>query len=171
MKRIWIYWFEHAAAHTQTLLTTCLYSWAVRVTQSDQCCLYQLREEDILTNQHKLSMAVGMPLTVTSYARICMLHHTVDWDHQTWQTDTESIKGAEGWAPMGPASCVYSLSSFQVLGVDRRSPRSYQCGLWKLLHVFPDPYSPYFSLLFSRFLLFPVKGLFGQWFLIRFLKN
>lgn len=89
-------WVKNVLFNTQTLLTTCLYSWAVRVSQSDQCRLHQLCEEDILANQHKLSVTVAMALPVSSYAHICMLHHTVDWDHQTCQRNTERVCTRQG---------------------------------------------------------------------------
>lgn len=105
---------EHTPAHTRSLLTTCLYSWAVGVSQSNQCRLYQLCEGDIFTNQHKLSMMVAVALTVSNCASIFMLHHTVDWDHQTWQTNTERCKGKESWAQL-------ELASVQVFGVEQGS--------------------------------------------------
>lgn len=68
------------------------------VSQSDQGRLHQLREEDILMNQHKLGVTVAVPLTVTGYAHVCVLHHTVDGDHQTWG---EGVTGKEGLSPTG----------------------------------------------------------------------
>lgn len=159
-------------AHTQTLLTTCLYSWAVRVSQSDQYRLHQLCEEDVFTNKHKLSVTAAVPLAVTGYAHICMLHHTVDGDHQTWQTDTERVIGEEGKAPLGPASCVCVCgpSSFQVLGIDSRScDRPVLGGTWKLLDVLLDPCTVCFSAVIPEvsFSFSCFTGFLGQFFLIR----
>lgn len=82
---MWI--FSHT--HTHTLLTTCLCSRGVWVPESNQCRLHQLREEDVLTHQHKLSVAVAARLAVRGHAPVRMLDHTVNWDHQTWQRQTE----------------------------------------------------------------------------------
>lgn len=64
----------------------------MRVSKSNQCRLYQLCEQDVFTNQHKLGVAVTTPLTVACHSHVCMLHHTVDRDHQTWRNKTEREK-------------------------------------------------------------------------------
>ncbi|TNN70247.1 hypothetical protein EYF80_019461 [Liparis tanakae] len=60
---------------------------------SDERRLHQLREEDILVDQHKLSVAVAVTPAVArhahAHAHVHVLHHAVDWDHQTWQTERE----------------------------------------------------------------------------------
>lgn len=75
--------------YPRPLLTSCLYSRAVRVSKSNQCRLDQLSKEDIFTNQHELGVTVAPPLTVGGHCHVCVLDHAVDWDHQTWHNETE----------------------------------------------------------------------------------
>lgn len=53
------------------------------VTEGEQSCLHQLREENILSDQNKLRMLISSIKSVCLSPLIRLLHNTEDGDRQT----------------------------------------------------------------------------------------
>ena len=64
-------------------LTVGLSSRAVGVAEGQQSRLHQLREENILPDQNKLSVLLSSLTSVCLNPSIRLLHNTEDWNHQT----------------------------------------------------------------------------------------
>lgn len=64
----------------------------MRVAEGQQGRLHQLREKDVLPDQHKLRMLLPALASVRLSASVRLLHHAEDGDQQTCRADQSPVR-------------------------------------------------------------------------------
>lgn len=97
-------------------LTVGLCSWAVRVAEGEQGRLHQLREEDVLPDQHELCVLLSPVASLRRHASVRLLHHAEDGNHQTCAAEREE-ETAVRFLLMSGFNCAWSQNSWSITDV------------------------------------------------------